>query len=177
MLKRNRKDAGFVTLLSELVGLAVLLILATMAFPTVTTYIKMQQAQAALQAMHQIQTANSWYEGLYNNGFASNVSFLMGVPATQRTCDNPRMLNSGIVPSGSTMNGYTFSFSHVGATQVALAPGCTNPGWTTYQFTAVLTAGGCTKGRSFYLDPVAGIHYADGGSSCANASSPVWTGQ
>jgi len=105
----------------------------------------------------------------YGNGFG-NPQFLAGTPGLPRTCDNPKMVNMAYAPNSNIAYGYRFDFTVNGAHQSSPAIGCTFPGWSTFQFRATPLMGG----RSWYLDPLAGITYSDNGQ--AGATSPQWQG-
>jgi Tfp pilus assembly protein PilE len=161
------KNRGFVTLLMELVGLAILGVMLAIALPNLQRLQIASDQRTAAQMLQRIGRAETYHSQLYNDGFRSlGVLSQIGFPAS---CEASNLLSGA--DAQPMFSRYTFTFT--GATQLASPhAGCTTAGFTSYTVTA--TPVDVNNKRNFYLDQTGVLRFLDNGTAGPGSQAYTW---
>src|SRR5580692_6099422 len=141
---------GF-SLIELLVVVAIILIIAAIAIPSLLNSRIAANEAAAAVTVRTITTAAMTYSSTYGNGFPPSLATLGGPPAGPATCNQAVLLDGLITTPPNSKSGFKFAFNPVGPT-VPPPPGCGAPGTDAYLVTAVPVTENLTGIRSFCSD-------------------------
>jgi prepilin-type N-terminal cleavage/methylation domain-containing protein len=144
----TKRQSGF-SLIELLIVIAIILIIAAIAIPSLIRSRIAANEAAAISNMRAIVTASVVYSTSYNNGYPPTLTAL-GPPAgngPNATCDTAQLIDE-VVAAGSK-SGYNFAYAGSGATVNPGGQGCGAPGFNAYLITAVPKTPGLTGVRSF----------------------------
>jgi type IV pilus assembly protein PilA len=144
---------GF-SLIELLVVVAIILIIAAIAIPSLLSSRIAANEAAAAVTVRTITTAAMTYSSTYGNGFPPNLATLGGPLTT----------------APNTKSGFTFAFTPVGAADPSPV-GCAMPGEEAYLVTATPVSENLTGIRSFCSDEPGTIHYDTTGTTAATQSA------
>ena len=148
---------GF-SLIELLVVVAIILIIAAIAIPSLLNSRIAANEAAAAVTVRTITTAAMTYSSTYGNGFPPSLATLGGPPAGPATCNQAVLLDEIITTAPNSKSGFAFNFTPVGPTVPAPA-GCGAPGTDAYLVTATPVTENLTGIRSFCSDEPGTIHY------------------
>ncbi len=161
---RNSEE-GF-TLIELLIVMSLILILMTLAIPSMLSIHKQGNETSALASLRAINSAELTYASTYpSSQFACSLTALGGTGAAGSA---PSAENAGLIPPDLTTGqkaGYTFAFSN--CTKVSIN---NQDMYTGYQLTAVPQSIGKTGNRGFCTDQTGEIKSDPaGGTNCTQA--------
>jgi type II secretory pathway pseudopilin PulG len=146
-------------------GLALipLLIIAAIAVPNLMWARGLANEASAIGSLRALYTASTSYASTYHNGYPPSLAALEPPAKAQArvSCDRSGII-AGWLASGRSA-GYVFSY--VGKGRVAAGPGCTAPGFRTFEISADPIERDITGKRSFLIDASGVIHYNDSGAA------------
>jgi type IV pilus assembly protein PilA len=148
---------GF-SLIELLVVVAIILIIAAIAIPSLLNSRIAANEAAAAVTVRTITTAAMTYSSTYGNGFPATLAILGGPPAGPATCNQAVLLDTLITTVPNTKSGFKFGFTPVGPTDPP-QPGCGSPGTEAYIVTATPVTENLTGIRSFCSDEPGTIHF------------------
>jgi len=126
----HQKNAGF-SLLELLIVVAIILIITAIVIPNLIRARATASESSAVQSLRTIVTAENLYSSTYGNGFSPNLLTLSG--GSPGTCNAANLVDS-VLASGLKSN---YKIVYAGANALgAAAPGCTAPGFGSFQMTA-----------------------------------------
>ena len=160
---------GF-SLIELLVVVAIILIVAAIAIPSLLNSRMAANEAAAAVTVRTITTAAMTYNSTYGNGFPATLAILGGPPAGPASCNQAILLDDLITTAPNQKSGFLFTFTPVGPPVVAPL-GCGSPGSDAYLVTAVPTTKNLTGVRSFCSDEPGTIHYDTSGATAATQSA------
>jgi type IV pilus assembly protein PilA len=160
---------GF-SLIELLVVVAIILIIAAIAIPSLLSSRIAANEAAAAVTVRTITTAAMTYSSTYGNGFPPNLATLGGPPAGPATCNQAILLDEIITTAPNTKSGFTFAFTPVGAADPAPV-GCATPGQEAYLVTATPVTENLTGIRSFCSDEPGTIHFDTTGTTAATQAA------
>jgi len=160
---------GF-SLIELLVVVAIILIIAAIAIPSLLNSRIAANEAAAAVTVRTITTAAMSYSSTYGNGFPPNLATLGGPPAGPATCNQAILLDEIITTAPNTKSGFTFAFTPVGAADPAPV-GCATPGQEAYLVTATPVTENLTGIRSFCSDEPGTIHFDTTGTTAATQAA------
>ena len=160
---------GF-SLIELLVVVAIILIIAAIAIPSLLNSRIAANEAAAAVTVRTITTAAMTYSSTYGNGFPPNLATLGGPPAGPATCNQAVLLDEMLTTAPNTKSGFTFAFTPVGADDPSPV-GCAMPGEEAYLVTATPVSENLTGIRSFCSDEPGTIHYDTTGTTAATQSA------
>lgn len=162
-MKRTQK--GF-TLIELLIVVAIILIIAAIAIPSLIKSRMTANEASAVGSLHLIMNAQAQYASLFpNTGFAGTLAALGGASGCSvGTVAASCLINDANLTAG-TKAGYTFAIP-------AITPG-TDGLNDTYQVTAVPVTVGVTGGRGFSLTQNGVITYTLNGAVPSASSSAL----
>src|SRR5271167_5119122 len=117
---------GF-SLIELLVVVAIILIIAAIAIPSLLNSRIAANEAAAAVTVRTITTASMTYSSTYGNGFPQTLAILGGPPAGPATCNQAVLLDDIITTAPNQKSGFTFAFTAVGP-PVVPPVGCGVPG-------------------------------------------------
>jgi type IV pilus assembly protein PilA len=154
---------GF-SLIELLVVVAIILIIAAIAIPSLLNSRIAANEAAAAVTVRTITTASMTYNSTYGNGFPPSLATLGGPPAGPATCNQAILLDEIITTAPNTKSGFAFAFNPVGPLVTAPA-GCGAPGTDAYLVTATPVTENLTGVRSYCSDEPGTIHYDTSGAT------------
>jgi type IV pilus assembly protein PilA len=157
-LKPSPSARGF-SLIELLVVVAIILIIAAIAIPSLLNAKIAANEGAAAETVRTITTAAMIYSSTYGNGFPPDLPTLGGPPAGPATCSQAILMDSVITTAPHSKSGFTFGYTAVGAPVVGSPAGCAAPGSNLYLVTATPNTRLVTGIRSFCSDEPGTIHY------------------
>ncbi len=158
----SQAQRGF-TLIELLIVVAIILIIAAMAIPSLLRSRMAANESSAVEHVRAITTAATAYSTEWDNGYPPNFAVLGGT-GTASTCNNSLLLDQELAAPPNLKSGYVFSYTAEGS-QAPEGPGCSGPGSYQYLVTAVPENIGFSGQRSFCSDLPGVIHYnASGGA-------------
>ena len=160
---------GF-SLIELLVVVAIILIIAAIAIPSLLNSRIAANEAAAAVTVRTITTASMTYNSTYGNGFPPTLATLGGPPAGPATCNQAVLLDEIITTAPNMKSGFTFAFTPVGA-PVTPPAGCGVPGTDAYLVTATPVTENLTGIRSFCSDEPGTIHYDTTGTTAATQAA------
>jgi type IV pilus assembly protein PilA len=160
---------GF-SLIELLVVVAIILIIAAIAIPSLLNSRMAANEAAAAVTVRTITTAAMTYNSTYGNGFPATLAVLGGPPAGAATCNQAILLDDIITSAPNQKSGFSFAYTAVGP-PVAAPVGCGSPGSDAYLVTAVPLTENLTGVRSFCSDEPGTIHYDTSGATAGTQSA------
>jgi type IV pilus assembly protein PilA len=160
---------GF-SLIELLVVVAIILIIAAIAIPSLLNSRIAANEAAAAVTVRTITTAAMTYSSTYGNGFPPDLATLGGPPAGPATCNQAILLDEIVTTPPNTKSGFAFAFTAVGA-PVAAPAGCGTAGTDAYLVTATPVTENLTGIRSFCSDEPGTIHYDTSGAVAATQNA------
>src|SRR5271169_6214867 len=174
--KNNRRtelgtfvQRGF-SLIELLVVVAIILIIAAIAIPSLLNSRIAANEAAAAVTVRTITTASMTYSSTYGNGFPQTLAILGGPPAGPATCNQAVLLDDIITTAPNQKSGFAFAFTAVGP-PVVPPLGCGAPGSNAYLVTATPVTENLTGIRSFCSDEPGTIHYDTTGGTPGTQSA------
>jgi type IV pilus assembly protein PilA len=169
--KRRGSSAqrGF-SLIELLVVVAIILIIAAIAIPSLLNSRIAANEAAAAVTVRTITTAAMTYNSTYGNGFPPTLATLGGPPAGPASCNQAILLDEIITTPPNSKSGFTFNFTPVGPT-VPPPAGCGAPGTDAYLVTATPVTENLTGIRSFCSDEPGTIHYDVSGATAGTQAA------
>ena len=163
-----KRQNGWATLIAELIGLSVMLIVLAAVGPSYIAARRLQEQQDTILAIKRIRNAVQFHAEIYGDGYRSPVA-LASARTWPATCEGSGLLGGNDAQAQTSRYAYTWTFT---GGQVAIAPGCTTGGFQGFVLT--VTPLDSTNPRSFFLGSQDFIlRYQDGAP--ANAASPAWS--
>src|SRR5271167_1495872 len=136
--KNNRRteletfvQRGF-SLIELLVVVAIILIIAAIAIPSLLNSRMAANEAAAAVTVRTITTASMTYSSTYGNGFPPSLATMGGPPAGPATCNQAVLLDDIVTTAPNLKSGFTFAFTAVGP-PVVPPLGCGVPGSNAYE--------------------------------------------
>ena len=160
---------GF-SLIELLVVVAIILIIAAIAIPSLLNSRIAANEAAAAVTVRTITTASMTYSSTYGNGFPPTLATLGGPPAGPATCNQAVLLDEIITTAPNTKSGFMFAFTPVGPLVTAPA-GCGAPGTDAYLVTATPVTENLTGIRSFCSDEPGTIHFDTTGTTAGTQAA------
>ena len=160
---------GF-SLIELLVVVAIILIIAAIAIPSLLNSRIAANEAAAAVTVRTITTAAMTYNSTYGNGFPPTLATLGGPPAGPASCNQAILLDEIITTPPNSKSGFAFNFTPVGPT-VPPPAGCGAPGTDAYLVTAVPVTENLTGIRSFCSDEPGTIHYDVSGAAAGTQAA------
>ena len=157
------RQGGF-SLIELLVVVAIILIIAAIAIPSLLNSRIAANEAAAAVTVRTITTAAMTYSSTYGNGFPQNLGILGGPPAGPATCNQAILLDEIVTTAPNQKSGFAFAFTAVGP-PVVPPLGCGSPGTNAYLVTATPVSENLTGIRSFCSDEPGTIHYDNTGAT------------
>ncbi len=157
-------ELGF-SLIELLIVVAIILIIAAIAIPSLLRSRIAANQAAAVENVRTITTAAVVYNTTWGNGYPAALSNLGGL-GTGATCDQANLLDPILTTAPYIKTGYVFAYT--GQNPVTAPPGCGSPGFFNYLTTAVPQTEDITGVRSFCSSEPAVIHYDVTGSVAAS---------
>lgn len=157
-------ERGF-SLIELLIVVAIILIIAAIAIPSLLRSRIAANQAAAVQNVRSITTAAVVYNTTWGNGYPAALDNLGGI-GTGATCDQANLLDPVLTTAPYTKTGYVFAYT--GQNAVTPTPGCGSPGFSNYLTTAVPQTEDITGIQSFCSSDPAVIHYDVTGSVAAS---------
>jgi Tfp pilus assembly protein PilW len=121
----HKRQEGFATLLCELLGLMVMMIVMTAAVPSYITARRLQQQQDAVLTIKRIRNAVQFHSEIYEDGYRSPGA-LAAARSWPASCEGSGLLGGN--DAQSKASGYTYTWTFTGG-QVSVAPGCSTSGY------------------------------------------------
>jgi len=165
----TKKLRGF-SLIELLLVIAIILIIAAIAIPNLLRSRIAAHEAAGVEDLRAMTTAATAYSSTWGNGYPPTLAALGGI-AVAATCDQAVLLDSNITTAPHQSNGYTFSYTGVGATIAQKPSNCSAPGFYAYLATAVPASPGVSAVRSFCSDLPGVIHYDITGAAIASPAA------
>jgi type IV pilus assembly protein PilA len=167
-VRRSRSRRGF-TLIELLVVVAVILIVAAIAIPSLLRARLAANEASAVANLRAISTAATVYDSQWNNGYPPSLDALGGTGLTA-TCDQAQLLDVLLTTPPYQKSGYTFGYLQQSGL-VPPVPTCGAQGSYGYLVTATPSVPGFTGERSFCSDTPGVIHYDLSGQTAASVAA------
>ncbi|MGC1106441.1 MAG: prepilin-type N-terminal cleavage/methylation domain-containing protein [Candidatus Acidiferrales bacterium] len=166
---RIKRSSGF-SLIELLIVVAIILIIAGIAIPSLLRSKMAANEASAAESMHAILTASSLYYEDYSNGYPPTMSSMGGAPGVLPTCDQAGELDPLLSSAPNQKSGYTFNYMGENGT-VNVTPGCSAQGFLGFLATAIPLTVGVTGARSFCVTEDGVIHFDSSGAAIASEAA------
>jgi len=166
-LKNNQR--GFVTLMAEVVALALILIIAAMSVPNILAYKRGVDRTNVAETLKRIQRAELYHSQMFSDGWRSPGALAYSPRTFPATCEGSGLLMGS--DALSAQGSYTLTWTGGGG-QIAPAVGCALGGFNSFALSATSSDPG--QKRSYYLDQTLVLRYSDGAAANASSSPYIW---
>lgn len=157
--KMQGGEGGF-SLVELLIVVAIVLVLSLIAIPNFLRARASASESSAVQSLRTIVSGEHLYSSEYGNGFTPDLPTLAGAGATG--CDSAHLVDS--VLAGGNKGNYKITYTGANAVPTSV-PGCTTPGFSSFQLQADPASAMVMGQRHFYTD--------QGGVIRQNSSAPA----
>jgi type IV pilus assembly protein PilA len=168
--KARTSVRGF-SLIELLVVVAIILIIAAIAIPSLLNARIAANEAAAAQVVRTITTAAMTYSSTYGNGFPPDLATLGGPSGGAASCSQAILMDSVVTSAPNQKSGFTFGFTAVGPPVTASPAGCAAPGSNAYLVTATPNTEFVTGIRSFCSDEPGTIHFDTTGTTAGSQAA------
>lgn len=161
------RSSGF-SLIELLIVVAIILIIAAIAIPSLLRSRMAAQEAAASENVRTLVTAAIVYSTEYQNGFPPSMLTLGG--PTPANCNQADLIDPVIATPPSQKSGYVYAYTGQGG-NAPQGGGCGAPGFNAFLITAKPLVFGITGQRTFCSDTPGVIHYDPTGNVPASMAA------
>ena len=159
------------SLVELLIVVAIILIIAAIAIPTLLRSKMAANEANAVQTLRTVVTASVTYASTYGNGYPPTLQNLGGSGAPAN-CAAAALVDPTIAAPPFQKSGYTFAYTMLNANSNP-APGCSAAGGNSFTATAIPIIPGTTGQRSFFVDPTGVIRANPAGGQPTVNDQPI----